>query len=49
MVAFSCYTDRSIAFGPHGLSPAQLTIAVASATFAILVVFLLLSAYDRRK
>jgi NO-binding membrane sensor protein with MHYT domain len=49
MVAFSCYADHSIVFRLHGLSPAQLTIAVASATFAILVVFLLLSAYDRRK
>jgi NO-binding membrane sensor protein with MHYT domain len=49
MVAFSCYADRSIVFRPHGLSPGQLTIAVASATFAILIVFLLLSAHDRRK
>jgi NO-binding membrane sensor protein with MHYT domain len=49
MVAFSCYADRIIVFRPHGLSPAQLTIAVASTTFAILLVFLLLSAHDRRK
>jgi NO-binding membrane sensor protein with MHYT domain len=49
MVAFSCYADHSIVLRPHGLSPGQLTIVVTSATFAILITFLLLSAYDRRK
>jgi NO-binding membrane sensor protein with MHYT domain len=49
MVAFNCHADPRIPFHQQGLSPGQLTVAVASATFAILVVFLLLSAHDRRK
>jgi NO-binding membrane sensor protein with MHYT domain len=47
MVAFNCHADPRIAFHPQGLSPGQLTVAVASATFAIIVVFLLLSAYRK--